>query len=96
MPKKEEKKLKTLKDCFMFVTIDDEDRPIHEREYNELKQAAREWIKELEKNCRQTKYDIPEEMEDFYCYIDDYDKRDSDNLRNWIKHFFNLDFEKEE
>lgn len=50
-------------------------------DYDDLQDAAREWIKSLEQKCLDAEHD-PNEL--IYCGC-------QDETINWIKHFFNIE-----
>ena len=95
-------KLKTLKD--MIILNDIVPPKPYLIYYDELRQAAREWIKELKKYDssddkgyhKQPKYPSSDELSDFVSfkyYEHGGDEQETENLINWIRHFFNLEDE---
>ena len=97
-----EKKLKTLKDIDSWYY---RDKDVYE--YDDLRDAAREWIKEILNNFRihggKERYEILLKaidakditycklLEDKAFYIDDIEIADISSKICWIKHFFNLE-----
>ena len=87
-------KLKTFDDIgFLPCSGDDIEQLVVEASVDkyksDIRRAAREWIKELEKHSGYNKLRAPDKIKQFACICDESDE--TYNVINWIKHFFNLE-----
>ena len=88
-------KLKTIKD--LDDKYDDQDKCGYTWNigdvYAELTKFAKEWIKELEKYKDNDGFCPSDNIRDFIAY-NEYG-HDTENVINWIEHFFNIDCKKD-